>query len=170
MSLGRAGPKNPSKTKIYLDTSVPNFLFEERHPEAKIATEQLLKQVEKGIYQVHVSPAVIKELEATPDLKKRKDLLGALRLFRYVTLELTNEVFKLADRYVAAKIIPKKYHKDAVHLAVAAFYGVGIVVSWNFEHLVKPKTRREVNVVNKKLGYPQIDIVSPFELVGYSGE
>lgn len=153
-----------------MDTSVPNFLFEERHSEAKIATEQLLKQVEKGIYQVHVSPAVVKELEATPDLKKRKALLDALKRFRYVTLELTNGVFKLADCYVATKIIPKKYRKDAVHLAAATFYGVSIVVSWNFEHLVKPKTRREVNVANKKLGYPQIDIVSPFELVGYPGK
>jgi len=163
-------PKSPSKTKIYLDTSVPNFLFEEQHPEAKIATEQLLRQVGKGAYQVHISPAVVKELEATPDLKKRKALLDALKRFRYVTLELTNEVFDLADRYIAAKIIPQKYRKDAVHLAAAAVYGVGVVVSWNFEHLVKPKTRREVNVVNEKLGYPQIDIVSPFELVGYTGK
>jgi len=28
-----------------------------------------------------------------------------------------------------------------------------VLVSWNFEHIVKIKTKREVNVVNVLLGY-----------------
>lgn len=166
MVYGLLMPKNPPKTKVYLDTSVPNFLFEKKHLEAKIATEQLLEQTEKGIYKAYVSPLVTEELEATPDLNRRKELLRVLKRFRYVTLEFADEVFELADQYVNGKIIPRKYRKDAVHLAVAAYHKIPIVVSWNFKHMVKPETRRGVNEMNKKLGYPQIDIVSPFELVG----
>jgi hypothetical protein len=34
-------------------------------------------------------------------------------------------------------------------------------VSWNFEHIVKLKTKREINAINVLLGYNQIEIIEP---------
>ena len=42
---------------------------------------------------------------------------------------------------------------------------LGVLVSWNFEHLVKLKTRVGVNGLNRLLGYREIEIVSPEEVV-----
>ena len=39
-----------------------------------------------------------------------------------------------------------------------------LLVSWNFEHLVKLKTRVGVNAVNRLVGYREIEIVSPEEV------
>jgi hypothetical protein len=39
------------------------------------------------------------------------------------------------------------------------------VVSWNFEHLVRLTTRLGVHGLNKMLGYRDIEIVSPEEVV-----
>jgi len=37
------------------------------------------------------------------------------------------------------------------------------LLSWNYEHLVKVKTRRIVSMVNTSFGYPYIEIVTPAE-------
>ena len=42
--------------------------------------------------------------------------------------------------------------------------GVDYLCSWNFTHLVKVSTRREVNLVNSLMGYGQVEIVAPPEL------
>jgi hypothetical protein len=49
-------------------------------------------------------------------------------------------------------------------MPVASFHEISYVVSWNFEHLVKVKTRKSVNLVNVLEGYREIEIVSPQEL------
>ena len=40
-----------------------------------------------------------------------------------------------------------------------------VIVSWNFEHMVKLKTKREVVGINLFMGYKEIDIYSPWEVV-----
>lgn len=53
---------------------------------------------------------------------------------------------------------------DALHLAAAVVHEFDVVISWNFEHLVKLKTRQAVNGLNRLLGYREIEIVSPEEV------
>ena len=40
-----------------------------------------------------------------------------------------------------------------------------IVISWNMEHMVKLKTRREVKAVNILEGYNEIEICTPLEVI-----
>ena len=61
-------------------------------------------------------------------------------------------------------IIPKKYVDDAVHIAVAVVHAIDYLVSGNFEHIVKVKTRRMVGVVDAERGYQPIEIIAPPEL------
>jgi hypothetical protein len=44
------------------------------------------------------------------------------------------------------------------------FFSQAWEVSWNFEHLVKVKTRKTVNLINILEGYKEIEIISPQEL------
>lgn len=71
------------------------------------------------------------------------------------------KVKTLAELYVSAEIIPAKYIEDAIHIAVTTINSLDILVSWNFEHIVKLKTRREVNAINILFGYDQIEIIEP---------
>ncbi|MFH0790889.1 MAG: hypothetical protein V2A64_04580 [Candidatus Omnitrophota bacterium] len=80
-------------------------------------------------------------------------------------LEINDEVKMLAERYVNEKIIPLTYWDDALHIALASVNEVDILVSWNFKHIVKHKTRVEVTGVNTMLGYKNIDICSPREVI-----
>jgi len=51
--------------------------------------------------------------------------------------------------------------EDAIHVAIAVINKIGILASWNYRHLVKLKTKREVNSINLINGYNTIEIVDP---------
>ena len=72
-----------------------------------------------------------------------------------------NEIKTLSEEYIARGVIPVKYIEDALHVAVATVNSLDILISWNFEHIVKLKTKREVNVINVLLGYDEIEIIEP---------
>lgn len=80
-------------------------------------------------------------------------------------LSVDEEIDRLADKYIAEGIIPAVYRDDALHIALASVKGLDILVSWNFKHLVKHKTRVEVTGVNTLLGYKAIDICTPWEVI-----
>ena len=52
-----------------------------------------------------------------------------------------------------------------MHIAVASFYDMDAIVSWNFKHIVKLKTKRETKGVNLLMGYKEIEIISPQEVI-----
>jgi hypothetical protein len=79
-------------------------------------------------------------------------------------LYVTDSVQYLADKYIENGIFPDKYYDDALHTALASVNQINIVLSWNFTHLVKVKTRRMVNLVNAINNYNNIEIITPQEL------
>jgi len=73
----------------------------------------------------------------------------------------------LVEEYVKRKIIPRKYRDDARHIAVAVVNDVDVIITWNCKHMAQVEKKRMINAVNMMLGYRQIDIVTPLEVVGY---
>lgn len=91
---------------------------------------------------------------------KKKALLALISGFKVLS-STEKDVKALAEEYVTRGIFPVRYIEDAVHIAVASLNSLDVLISWNFEHIVKLKTKREVNVVNVLLGYDQLEIVEP---------
>jgi len=79
-------------------------------------------------------------------------------------LKANEKIRHLARAYIEHGVFPEKYIDDALHVAIASFNQISYIISWNFEHLVKVKTRRVVNSVNILEGFGEIEIVSPQEL------
>lgn len=148
----------PKRFKLYLDTSVPNAYFDEKNLYRQEITKQFWSKIKE--HQVYISDLVIKEMEATGDKKLRKDLIELIKDFGLL-LTKSEEIKLLAEEYVSRGIIPVKHIEDAIHIAVTTINSLDILVSWNFEHIVKLKTKREVNAVNVLLGYDSIEIVEP---------
>lgn len=148
--------------RYYVDTSVWNFLLEEDRPERRQATERFFRAV-GGHGLLAISDVVAREVARAPEVR-RQALNALLKTHAPQVLEVTVEVEALAEQYIAAGLIPPRYLDDALHLAVTAVYDRDALVSWNFEHLVKLKTRLGVNGLNKMLGYREIEIVSPEEV------
>ena len=72
----------------------------------------------------------------------------------------------LAEQYVKAKAVTRKFYEDALHIANATIKKVDVVASWNFKHLVNLERIRKYNSVNLKEGYALIEIRTPREIIG----
>ena len=146
---------------LYFDTSVPSAYYDERVKDRQDATIKFWKGALPN-YKVYISEVTLKELEDTKNETLRRKFKNLIKSFNI--LKSNKKIRDLANAYIERGVFPEKYLADALHVAVASFYDISYVVSWNFEHLVKVKTRKSVNLVNILEGYREIEIVSPQEL------
>ena len=149
--------------RLYIDTSVINGLYAQ---DTQIITDtgQFFKNVNVLRYKLYASEATIEEIENTPDKSKKVLLKNVFEEYQIEILSTVVEARWLANRYVEAKIIPARYFTDALHIAIASVYNIPVLVSWNFEHMVKIKTKLGINRINSQQGYPIIEISSPREV------
>ncbi len=148
--------------KLYLDTSIPSFLFAADAPDKQKITELLFKPEVRNQYEFYISGVVVREVERAP-ASLRERLFDALE--DAAILELTEEIENLAQAYLKANVLPKKSEEDARHVAVATVHNLDAVVSWNFKHLVNLRRIRLINLINEEMGYKHIEIVSPHEVI-----
>jgi hypothetical protein len=145
---------------LYLDTSVIGGGFDE---EFKVATRELFRQADLGLYQIFVSVVTESEIQNAP---------ATVRKFFFETfteeekvLPLTAESEKLAQAYVKAGVVSPNYTDDARHVAIATVEQVGLIVSWNFKHLANYRRETGFNAVNLLQGYRPVRILTPMELI-----
>jgi len=141
------------KLKIYLDTSVINFLFADDAPEKKEVTVDFFENYLDN-YDVFISEYVIREIMKTKNPEKLELLLGAISNYRINVYEETNqEIVDLAKIYIDKKIIPYNKVDDALHVAFCVFFEFDILLSWNFKHLANINKQNSINAINLELGY-----------------
>ncbi len=85
-------------------------------------------------------------------------------------IKLSSATLALADAYLAHKVVPPKFHDDALHVAACSLAGISPLVSWNFKHLVNLRREYGFNAVNLLHGRPLLRIVSPLELIDENEE
>jgi predicted nucleic acid-binding protein len=149
------------KISIYLDTSVISALFDQTNPERRYFTEAFLKEVER--FEVYISQIVILEIDRTPE-RWLKDRMKE-RASQFPALTLSDEVEWLAGEYIRYDAVPKDYPEDAYHIAIAVANRIDYLLSWNFKHIVRRKTKDVVRMVNTIHGLRQIEIMAPAELL-----
>ena len=152
------------KIKYYLDTTIFNFVFAEGDIEKKNLTIKLFNDLPLIAEGAYISDEVIREISRAGEPRKSQ-LEGLIRDTKPLLLEVDINTEELAEYYIKEGIIPERYRSDAIHIAVAVVNGIEAIISWNFEHIVKLKTRIMVNGINKLLGYHEIEICSPEEVV-----
>jgi len=149
------------KIKVYLDTSVISALFDKKNPERQNLTKKFFEQAKR--FDVHISEVVLAEIDETRDVVLKGKLRDTATSFE--VLPVDEESRRIASEYVAHGAIPIDYPEDALHIAISTINEIDYLLSWNFEHIVKVKTRRIVNTVNLSLGYPDLQIATPAELI-----
>lgn len=149
--------------RIYIDTSVINGLYGQ-DANIETSTKSFFEFVQKSGSILYSADLIVKEIDRTPQESKRNKLKEALAKYDVEFLPFSDETEKIANIYIREKVIPAKYLPDAVHIATASIHNIPVLVSWNFEHIVKLKTKVEINRINRERGYPQIDISSPQEV------
>lgn len=154
------------KLKLYLDTSVLNFYYADDSPEERRITQELFREIKSGYYTAFISSTVLEEISRASQ-EKQRTLLSLVEDYNLIPLEIDEEIESLAGLYIQNKIIPQRYEEDAIHIAVAVINDLDVIVSWNFKHIVRVKTKLSVNGINKMEGYKEIEIYSPMEVIDY---
>jgi hypothetical protein len=154
------------KLKIYLDTSVINFLFADDAPEFKKVTEVFFNNYLDN-YDVFISEIVFDEINKTKNEIKRDKLFHAISSYKIrVYKNMNDEIEDLANIYIERNIIPSKYKDDARHLAYATYFDFDVLLSWNFKHLSNIKIQNLVRSINIELGYlKEIFLTNPMEML-----
>jgi len=150
--------------KVYLETSALNFVFADDSPDKKMDTLKLFEEIRGGKYLSFTSSYVTEEVDKAP-ADKREGIYKLIIEHKTEILQKTEEIKRLAGEYVKEGIIPEKHMIDALHIATAAVYDLDMILSWNFQHIVKRKTIIMTESVNLRNGYKKVEIYSPSEVI-----
>ena len=162
------------KLKIYLDTSVINFLFSEQSPEKREITIDFFESfIKTEIYDTYISNVVIAEIEETKNEEKKLALLNVILNYpiKYVDVSNSVEIVDLANIYIEKNIIPKTKLADAFHIAISVINNIDILISWNYKHLANYNRKMKITSVNLMNNYIYpLDILTPMEVMDYDND
>jgi hypothetical protein len=148
-----------NKLKVYLDTSIINFLYVEDSPEYRKATEVFFENVvAKSKIETYISNVVLDEINKTENKDQRDKLLGTFEKYFDIEIltaedEIINEIAFLGEKYIENGILPKKKMADSLHIAYSTIFQMDILLSWNFQHLANINKEQKIIILNKTLGY-----------------
>lgn len=148
------------RLRLYVDTSVVGGCLDERF---QGPSTRLFEEFRAGRFTCVVSSGTLRELMQAPE--PVRSVMESVPPESLEQVEETQEVIDLAERYLAAGVVPEGMVADALHIACASVYGVDVVVSWNFKHMVNLARIRGYNAVNLRLGYAPLEIRSPWEVI-----
>ena len=147
--------------RLYIETTIPSFYFTLRTDPESVARMNWTRRwwSEFGRQFSFVSsPAVIAELRrgSGETTDQRIALLRDVQL-----LEITGEVEDIARIYIDKRVMPADPAGDALHLALASFHRVSVLLTWNCRHLANPNKMEHVRLVNYELDLPVPLLTTP---------
>ena len=152
--------------KIYLDTSVPSAVFDFSKPVRQLMTQKWFEN-ESSNYKLFSSFVAIQEIRKTKNEQRRNQILDFIDEFQVDIIDFDDNTVALAKEYINGGAIPNTELEDALHIAVASMNNFTTLVSWNFKHIVSLNPIRKIHEINKRLGFPLVEITTIEMLGGY---
>ena len=151
------------RMKFYLDTSVFGGYWDEKFEEdTRAFFEYALESNAELIY----SDVTEEELKGAPQRVRELEKELGVEGVRMKLIKINEEAEILARHYIEEGALTKKCEDDARHIALVSVYGgIRALVSWNFRHMVNFMRIEQYNHINFKLGYKNIDIRTPKEML-----
>ena len=149
------------KLSLYLETSVVGAYLDNGDPFRRDITIRWWEH-ELSEYEVFSSLLVQRELERFSE-PYRSGCLNLVRPLQF--LDLAEEVAMLAEGYIERGIFHRKFMADAIHVALASFYKIDYLVTWNFGHIANVRKQARIRLFNTTAGFFSPVIVTPEFLV-----
>jgi predicted nucleic acid-binding protein len=152
--------------RVYIETTIPSFYHTLRADAASVARMHWTRQWWAEFapqFELFTCPAVILELQQGSSEKtvERLELIAGLEL-----LEINDAVERIVSVYVERRVMPSDPGGDALHLAVASYYRMDVLLTWNCRHLANPHKMGHIAAVNRELGLPTPLLTTPLNYVG----
>ena len=140
-----------------------NYYFDTER-DAHADTVKLFEEIKAGKYTAYTSIYATRELRRASEEKFNK-MMGLITQYDITVLDASDEADKLGLLYQERGILPARSTVDAQHIAVTTINDIDMILSLNFEHIVRKKTLEMTATLNVELGYRPIKIHSPMEVV-----
>jgi hypothetical protein len=153
------------KKAVYIETTIPSYITAELSSNIIILGHQKLTidwwRDYRLDFDLFSSQVVIDEIKKgdNAQAQKRMELMKEVK-----TLDFSPEVEELGMRYFTFFKLPERALFDAFHLAVAVFYEMDFLLTWNCKHLANANTRIRLLEYNNKAGLKIPDLCTPEEL------
>lgn len=142
------------KPLVYIETTIPSYYFEVRPGlAADAARTREWWDRERDRYDCYISPIVLDELNQG-DYPTKKDCLSLVAGLPLLTVN--QEVLDIAKVYQERSLTPKNPVRDALHVALASYYRVDFLLTWNCRHIANANKARHMEKLNAQmhLGLP----------------
>jgi predicted nucleic acid-binding protein len=149
--------------RVYADTSVYGGVFDN---EFARPSRVFFNRVREGRFRLVVSALVEDELAQSPS--EVREWFAKFRVAAD-SVAVTDEAVALRQAYLDAGILTPKSSDDALHVALATVAECGLIVSWNFRHIVHYQKVPLYNAVNVLRRHATLDIRSPLEVIEDEG-
>lgn len=80
-------------------------------------------------------------------------------------LAITKECGAIANTILASGLIPEKADRDALHIGVATFDQMNLLLTWNIRHIANAHVREDLRVLIASIGYILPTICTPEDLL-----
>ena len=151
---------------VYIETTIPSYLTSAPSRDLVIAGHQQIShtwwRTAKDRFDLFVSEAVLREVRAGDSecAARRLAMLADLRV-----LPLNQEIRSLAEWYQKELRLPQKAEADALHIAVAVFYEMDYLLTWNCSHIANGRILRMLMQLNQGFGRYTPLLLTPQELL-----
>jgi hypothetical protein len=146
--------------RVYVDGCAVGGAFNQTFA---LQTRPFWDAVQRGEIIVILSDVLDRELQKAPE--RAREFVDGLPKVQVERVVSTNESDDLAERYIAENVVGESSLDDCRHIALATIHHADVLVSWNFKHIVNIDRIQGYNGVNLKLGYQQIEIRTPYEVI-----
>jgi len=151
---------------LYIETTIPSSYYDERREPEMVARRHWTRQWWDGRrdqYSLFTSAAVKDELRKGrhASMETKLALIGDLPL-----LETTPEVLEIAEVYIRHLVMPSDPAGDALHLALATYHRIEVLLTWNCAHLANENKMTHIRRTNALMGLWTPSIVTPLNLLG----
>ncbi|MEI6091012.1 MAG: type II toxin-antitoxin system VapC family toxin [bacterium] len=154
------------KQKVYIETSVISYLTAKPSRDIIIAGHQQTTydwwHKTRHQFDCFISEFVIDEINLG-DKEAAEKRIKAVNDFRY--LEFKPEVEQLGIEYFRLFNIPEKSKLDALHLAIAVWYKIDYLLSWNCKHIANAYVNLRLREYNDKNNLHSPILCTPDELM-----
>jgi len=147
---------------VYIETTIPSYYCDDRaelHNE--IARTREWWDRERGDYECFISLVVLDELSAGSYRSQRAcvSLVDGLPV-----LAVESEILEIAAAYRARQLMPENPAADAIHLALASYYRMDYLLTWNCRHLANANKIKNLERLNVQMGLSVPVLATPYML------
>lgn len=150
------------KHSVYLDSTIFSFYYDNRPGSSyrrKITVDWW--ETQRKFYNLFTSFFVLKEVSNPmyPNWGKVSTLAENVPV-----LENVQEIRGIVKVYLENKLMPADDAGDAAHLAMASFYSIDFLLTWNCIHLANANKVEHIRRINMRLGLLTPQLITPEQL------